>query len=117
MAKNEKLSDLRGRIFQTTKRKTKTAEYNGDVFELRAPTNAQRTDLAEKCIIDGKVNNLKWMILTVIELTYIPGTDEKVFTTEDYDGLANMEAGGLLDVLSDAANELLNISIETKKKS
>lgn len=92
-------------------------------FEVRQPTLRERSDLRKKCTNmneDGiEFNLFEFLIWAVINHTFVPGTDEHVFTEEDYEALSNIPAGGWFDELSEAASELCNVggSDDAKKPS
>jgi hypothetical protein len=64
-----------------------------------------------------KVNSALMQVLAVMRLTYVPGTDERLFEQADQDSLMNEESGGLVDVLGKAAVKLLSPDIGALGKS
>lgn len=92
-------------------------EYGGNKFELRQPSIRMRQRMNSKCT-DGKVFEFEMFVLyAIIECTYVPGTDERVFGDADFDTIVDAPPGGFLDALIEAILPLLNVEDERKKKS
>lgn len=104
----------------TQKFKTTTVIVEGSPFEVRQPSLKQRSALRKKCTVvtDGGIefNLFEFLIWAVIFHTYVPGTEELVFSEEDYEALVSMPAGGWFDELSEAASKLFNVGSEDAKK-
>lgn len=84
--------------------------YDGDEFEIRQPSQETRKELFEKAKTpDGKVDNFTALVWGVINQTYIPGTEEKVFEETDFDSLMARPAGGFIDSFGAVALSLLNV--------
>ena len=98
-----------------------------EFFELRQPTIGQRGEIRSKSMKfntseeeEVKFDMFGFLICAVVELTYVPGTDERVFSDEDYEALKGMPAGGWFDKLTKEASALCNVqenSEEVKKPS
>jgi len=98
--------------------KSETIEFNGVKFEIRQPSVSARSELTKQCTgSDGQINMFKFLVWLVIELTYEPNTDNKVFTAEDYDTLVGQPTGGFVDAFSEVAASLVNVDMEDKKKT
>lgn len=103
-----------------TFRREKVINDDGVVFEVVQPSIRQRADLRKKTTTisaDGiQFDMFEFMIQAAIQFTVVPGTDEKIFTAEDYDVLASYPSGGFVDRLCEAASKLCNIEDEAEKK-
>lgn len=96
----------------------------GEDFEVRQPTIGQRGEIRNKSMkittgdddSDVEFDMFSFLICAVVELTYVPGTDERVFSDEDYDNLKSMPAGGWFDKLTKEASELCNVKDDDIKK-
>ena len=95
-------------------------EWGGQRFELRQPTIKARATLQSKCMkIAGKdvqTDTLNFMVWSVIQNTYVPGTDDLVFEDGDFDSLVEDPTGGFLDAFFEVAAELTNIDVAGAKK-
>lgn len=97
--------------------RSEIVEYEGEKFEIRQPTNKARRDLFKKATDEsGKIDMMDFVMWAVIYNTYEPGTDTTVFEESDYDVLANLPAGGVVDKLGEVASKLLNVEDDTGKK-
>lgn len=91
-------------------------EYEGEKFEFRQITYRDRKSLLEKSEgKDGKVDGTAFQIWGVISMTYVPGTEEKVFDEGDFDILMNQPVGGFIDKFSEEITKLLGVSEEAEK--
>ena len=102
-------------------------EIEGAEFEVRQPTIGQRGEIRNKSMkIDAdaeeegesnvKFDMFSFLICAVVELTYVPGTDERVFGDEDYEELKSLPAGGWFDKLTKEAADLCNVKDDEVKK-
>ena len=95
-------------------------EFNGQEFEIRQPTIKSRSELRAKCTTvtkDGvSFDTFEFLVWSVIQNTYVPNTDERVFDDTDYNVLVENPTGGFMDKFSEIASKLLNVDTETKKK-
>lgn len=95
-------------------------EWEGKKFEIRQPSIRSRRELRSKAtsVKDGDVvvDFFNFLIWAVIENTFVPDTDEKVFEETDYDLLMDFPTGGFMDTFGEVAAKLLNVEVETKKK-
>jgi len=98
----------------------KLVEHEGDKFEIRQPTLRERSKVRKRCTSmtdDGiEFNMFEFLIWAVIGHTFVPETDEKVFSEEDYDELSDIPAGGWFDEFAEKASELCNVSTDGEKK-
>jgi hypothetical protein len=79
--------------------------FEGKEIELRCGSIRDRDTILKLCQVDDKgnsceFNDLKFMILTVIAHTYIPGTNENIFEETDYDSLESGDIGGFIDFVT-----------------
>jgi len=102
-------------------------EIEGEKFEIRQPTIGQRGEIRNKSMKIDTSNEedkkeavqfdmFSFMICAVVELTYVPETNERVFSDEDYDELKSLPAGGWFDKLTKEASELCNVEDKDVKK-
>lgn len=111
--------------------KSEFIEYNGQKYEMRQPTIKSRAELRDKCIKSVErhepkgtnktensvdVNIFEFLVWSVIQNTFVPGTDERVFTEEDYDVLVSNPTGGFMDEFSEVASAIVNVKSEEVKK-
>jgi hypothetical protein len=106
--------------------KSETVPIDGTDFEVRQPTIKQRGTIQNKalCFSDDAGKRLdvpvfkssEFQVWAVIEMTHIPGTDQRVFSEKDYDILVEQPAGGWFDTLSKKAMELANVDETNTKK-
>ncbi len=110
--------DLRNNLFsQAIALDKRLIEINGEKYEIRQPTIAQRNEITIRCqqgdhIIDG----LAYQLWGVIMFTYNPDTNERVFEDTDYEQLANMPTGSFVDVIAQSILEVSNVDISEAKK-
>lgn len=96
-------------------------EVNGNKFEIRQPTIGQRGNIRNKSVRfgDGEgagFDMFAFLICAVVELTYVPETNERVFSDEDYEELKSIPAGNWFDELTKVASELCNVKSDEVKK-
>jgi len=93
-------------------------KYDGEDFELRQPSVADRDELMEQCQgEDGKLRMTEFITWTLINNCYVPGTDERVFGKGDYEALKSQPTGGFVDELGNAAVRVMNVQEEEVKNS
>jgi hypothetical protein len=101
--------------------KTATVTVDGQDYEVRQPTNKQRSVIMRSSRVENskgekEADDLMLTLNAIIALTYVPNTEEKVFETTDYDILASMPAGGITDQLGNKAIQmLLNVGEDEAK--
>ncbi len=95
-------------------------EWEGETFEVRRPSIAQRGLIQQAAKIEvekgadgkAKVGKMDFGLLqahALIQLTYVPGTEERVFESADVDSLRNQEVGGVADAIWKVAGKLMNV--------
>lgn len=94
-------------------------DLNGAQIEVRKPSVAERYEIIQNASKDnGKGVDLRKMHATaLINLCYIPGTDERVFEDADMASLTDTEAGGWSDVLFEVAQKFINVKSSTLAKN
>lgn len=102
--------------------KKKIVKFNGEEFEVRQPSNAIRSQILAKSKIISRdqteeIDIGAMQVWGVIQLTYVPGTDERVFEEADYETLANEPTGGIVDTLSPVITEFLNVESQVEAKN
>lgn len=101
-------AELRAKIFASRKVRSKVVEFFDVEIELRQPTlgdivSAQQNENREAAVIE-----------TLVKYSYIPGTDEKIFDESDADGFKSMPFGADFLRVSNALEELTEVSFLTK---
>lgn len=82
-------------------------EFNGVKVEIRQPSNKSRRELLKRVRDkDGTIDPLEFLVWSVIENTYVPDTEEKVFEPGHYDALMEQPVGGFLDKFGEVAAEV-----------
>ncbi|MEW5725089.1 MAG: hypothetical protein AB1896_18395 [Thermodesulfobacteriota bacterium] len=93
--------------------------YKGEEFEVKQPSQAERQEVFQRCRRDenGGLDKVDFAIWSVILLTFVPGTDERVFSPEDYEGLLGTPAGGFVDHLSNEIWPILYVNFDETEKN
>ena len=90
-------------------KKVETTHEGFDV-ENRQPSYKDRKELMKKCQDkEGNLDTLDFLVWSVIQNTFVAGTDERVFESGDYEKLIAFPAGGFIDVIGQEALNLLNV--------
>jgi hypothetical protein len=123
------LADIRSALLGSAhgSRKSVSVEIGDMTLTVRQPTVRQRSRLLKaagmfdtSAATSGKKSSGSDMglmqVLCVIECTYVPDTDEKVFAQTDLDTLLNTPAGGYVDRLSKVAMDLMNVDAAAEGK-
>lgn len=131
MALTPEQLELRNHFLAGPKAQHELVEYRGKVLEVRQPTLELRGEIQRAARIDvetdeetpeskraaqrGKIKAkvsidvTRMEVLAVINLTYFPGTDVKVFNDVDFKSLSSQVTGGPAAMLGDAAMRLMNV--------
>jgi len=101
------------------KRKREIVKIDGEQFEVRQPSVAQRSSImsAAKPRVDETdgtttVDIGMMQVQSVICCTFVPGTNEYVFDAEDVEQMLESPAGSYVDKLSKVAQDLMNVKKE-----
>lgn len=84
---------------------------NGVDFEVRQLSVKGRRDLLEKAYNSetSKLDTQEYLVWSVIKTTFVPGTDELVYSDADYESLVAEPTGSFVDKLGEASSKLLNV--------
>lgn len=126
---------------------TKMVEHEGMEIEVRQPTVAARSAImkksrdsdavarqaqtaARKAQTDGDqvdevdaqdvlstIDYGKMQVWAAIQCAYVPGTDERLYSEEDFKALINQPTGSFVDKISTAAMNLMNVQPENDAKN
>lgn len=106
--------DIRSRIFNTKQLKSKEVNFFGVKIELRQPSIAQA--LTKHAGDEEKIA----IIYNLIDCAFVPGTNTKVFTAEDYDSLIALPFGSEFLEVTQGIGELtgsnLRLTADSSKK-
>jgi len=102
--------------------KSETVEIDGVEFEVRQPSVEDRGKLMSKAGVTSTrdLDDMDYASLqaySVIYCTYVPGTDEKVFSEDDYETIKNCPAGSWVDQLNAPIMNLMNVQPEEDAKN
>lgn len=104
---------LRALTIGSTKHfKRTTVTIDGNDFEVRSPSVKQRAAIFKMAGVSDKDKQPDIAALqaaAVIELTYVPGTEERVFSDKDYAAIYDSPAGSWVDELAEVAMGTLNV--------
>lgn len=104
--------------------KTEIVEYEGNEFEIREPSVFVRGQIMNKSGMgintnadNPDINFSNAQIASVIYCTYVPGTDERVFSEKDVPMLKEQPSGSFVDEFSTIAMRLMNRNAEDDAKN
>jgi hypothetical protein len=101
-------------VGQPVIRKRRTVTLPGGDVEVIQPTVAERRDIMKAAgVKPGKgedVDMAKLMAHSVIALTVVPGTEERVYEVADLPGFYARPTGDWFDELAEAAMKMINVS-------
>ena len=96
-----------------TQFKSKVFEWEEMEFEFRAPNLKKRQVLLKKAKDkNGDFDIIQFIVWSVIECTYEPGTNDTIFEHEDYDALMEQGSGSFVEVFGAEISELMNAQDE-----
>lgn len=83
--------------------------------EIRQPSVKERRQLM-RAVTDetGEIDGQELLIWAVINQTYVPGTNEKVYDASDYDSLVSSPTGSYVDRFGQVALEVMNVADQGK---
>lgn len=105
-------SDIRSKLRAVTLgapavRASVLVEWGGEKLEVRRPTLAQQRAIDQASTDKkGKKDNMRALILALIQCVYVPGTDEQVFERADVDALEAQSDDGFIGALARGVSEL-----------
>jgi len=89
--------------------KTKLVDLDGTEVEIRQPNLKDRQKLLKMAKDkEGNFEMISFLLWAVILCTYVPNTNEKVFSEEDYDSMLEMNTGGFVEKLGGEVSALMN---------
>jgi hypothetical protein len=127
---SSKRDALREKALAGREAKAVLVEFEGEQYEIRAPSVRARNKILEKAGAyaaaadkSGKkqVDAAALQVAAVIACTYAPRTEEeirqgvepeRVFDDSDFEVLVNKPAGDITDALGEVAIKLVNVSAE-----
>ena len=101
--------ELRGKIFAHRALKTETINIFGQDVEIRQPTLGQLLGARDE------PDKRRAVVKLMIEYTFVPGTNERVFEDADYESIINMPFGDDLVKVNQAINRMTSINVEEAK--
>ena len=87
--KTDTVDEIRSAIFSSSNFKSTEIELFGKAVEVRQPSVGQLMSLTE----EGSDTVRSAAVNAMIAFTYLPGTNQKIFTSADKDGLLNLPMG------------------------
>ena len=109
-------NQVRSALLSKSEFRKEVVEYNGIKVEIRQPSVKGRQKILRDATVDGTIDSMEFLTRSVIENTYMVGTDERVFEDADYDVLVNKPTGGFLDKFGEKCAELMNTSIDIEEQ-
>lgn len=105
--------EMRAAIFAGENKKLarKVITLFGQEVEIRQPTVKQMTNL------DPSDEKTSFVIKLLVDFTYVPGTDEKVFDKGDIAQLETMPTGAWLNAFNEAFSELTTFDVKESVKN
>ena len=115
----EKLDRLRELTIGRKRTPTrKILRFKAQEYEIRSPTVGERNKIQQKATSeDGRFNEQKFIVAAIIELTYVPKTEEKVFSDADWDVMMNCDVGSYVDVFAPDILEICFVHFDQKKSN
>lgn len=108
-------NQLRAKALETKTFKVETVVIDDVSYEVHQPSISARDGILKMAGIKSGKEALdsfelsKMLTTLVIYMTFVPGTEERVFEPADAEMLSGQPTGGLVDQLADVAQKLLNI--------
>ncbi len=109
---SDKRNKLRAQIFKSSNKEIETIEMNGFKIEVHQPTIGEIADLNQ----DDDTPRSETISDTIIKYCYVPGSNEKVFSAEDRDGILNLPAT-ILNEFNIKFAKLTKIDLEGAEKN
>lgn len=105
---------LRSGALRSRPAKSKTVDFEGQKYEVRAPSVRSRAQILRRAgVLDEKKKETdpgRMQVAAVIACTFDPESGERVFEEADFEALLEDPAGGVVDALAAPALEFLNTS-------
>lgn len=106
---------IRRAIFESEESKVKpiSFKFNGVDIEWRPPTISEAQSDESREAMEGR----NFIIMMIISNSYIPNTDIKIFTIEDYDTISNMRMTGSFSKAVTKIAQALDLGVDEKLKN
>ena len=105
--------DLRSQVFaKASKPQRLPFTFNGVPMEFVQPNIAKMYG-SERSSAEGK----SFIVFAMIENAYAPGTNEKIFTPEDYDAIMEMPIGAEMSKITKLVTEMFGLNVEEEAKN
>ncbi len=108
---------LRTAAFKSRAARTETVTFDGETFEIHAPTVRTRARILERAGLtssdEKKRDAGKLYAAAVLYCTFVPGTNDRLFEDGDFETLLDDQAGGLVDALAEVAVKFLNVASDS----
>jgi hypothetical protein len=101
--------ELRGKIFAHRALKSEVVTIFGQEVEIRQPTMGQLLGARDE------PDRRKAIVNLMIEYTYVPGTNERVFEDGDFESIISMPFGDDLAKVNQAINRLTSVVVADAK--
>ncbi len=99
---------LRSAALQSKPMRRSSFEYNGQVFEVVAPTVRERREATkESKDAAGVLDETKFIYLLLISCVVVPGTDDKVLDRTDFDSFMEARDQDFAEAAAPVLTELL----------
>lgn len=104
-------------VGQAPKFRHEIINIEGEDFEIRQPSMKVKSELLRKSKMHfggkeseqtEKLDFLALQVWSVIYCTYVPGTDEVVFTGADFEALSAQPAGSFVDKIATITTQLMH---------
>ncbi len=110
-----KRDSLRANIFKSSNKKTESMTISGSDIEIHQPTIGEIADLNQS-ESDVEVARRDTISDMIIKYCFVPGSNERVFSKEDKEGILNLPATVLSEFNTGFA-KLTNINMEDVEKN
>lgn len=116
MSARDKIRSLT--LGQAAKFRSEVVNIDGVDFEVRQPSIAGRSTLLKMAGVKAdtesaqNIDITRMQVLVVIHMTYVPGTNERVFDAADEAALCEYPTGSFVDQLAAVGMRLLNVKVE-----
>lgn len=107
--------EIRAALFSSKSKKQakRIIELFGESVEIRQPNISQITKLGK----EAGESKIPPIVRALIEYSYVPGTDDKLFDSADAEQIATMPTGKWLTDFNQALLELTGINVEEAEKN
>ena len=102
---------VRSAILSNKKFKSELITMFGAEVEIRQPNIGQVLSARDE------EDNRKAIVNLMVQYCYVPGTNEKVFTPEDFNEIMGLPVGKWFSDMNDAIIRLTDIDIESAEKN